>query len=50
MKRRYCDHCKKEIIWGEDYYKISFLEHKDKKQLLNHKADACIKCFGELFK
>jgi len=44
MKIRLCDKCSKTIEKGQDYYKVCLVEHKDKRQLLNHQADLCKDC------
>ena len=45
MKKRFCDQCNEEIETGEDYFKVSLQEHKDKRQILTHAGDLCKACW-----
>jgi len=50
MKIRQCDVCKKFILKGKIYYKVSSSEMIDKKQKLTHCADLCVECMNKIIK
>jgi hypothetical protein len=50
MKVRGCDVCRSIIQPGTNYYKVSILEHIDKRQQLNHASDICLRCYTKKFK